>query len=252
MGRVSYVGEGTVTCQLYYWPEIPGRGEFVRLALEYVGVSYVDVGRRGGADAVQSLLDDPALVNVAFAPPVLVTEEVCISQTANILLYLGERYGLAPTDTPARLWVNQLQLTLADWLTEIHDTHHPLGPGLHYEDQREEATRRAAVFHSDRLPKYMQYFERVIDANPATAGWLVGDAVTYADLSLFHTLEGLVYAFPEAMRLFAQGYPRMYALRERVRALPGVDEYLVSDRRLAFNQAGIFRHYPELDAGGPV
>ncbi len=243
-----------MTCQLYYWPHIPGRGEFVRLALEYAGIAYVDMARRGRGDveAVESILGDPALVNLPFAPPVLLSDEVCLAQTANILLYLGERHGLAPADTPARLWAHQLQLTLADWLVEIHDTHHPIGATLDYEDQREEAARRAAVFHRDRLPAYMQYFERVIHANPGTAGWLVGDAAGYVDLSLFQVLEGLEYAFPAAFGWFSQGYPRMHALRERVRALPAIAEYLASDRRVAFNDDGIFRHYPELDAPGPV
>ncbi len=238
--------------QLYYWPNIPGRGEFVRLALEYAGANYIDAARQQGADAVHSVLGDPAIVTVPFAPPILMTEECCLAQTANILLYLGERYGLAPGDVPGRFWTHQLQLTLADWLVEIHDTHHPLGPTLHYEDQRAEAERRAAVFHEHRLPAFMQYFERTLDANPTGSGWLVGDRVTYADLSLFQILEGLSYAFPEAMRLAGQGYPRMHALRERVRTLPGVAEYLASERRLAFSEEGIFRHYPELDASGPV
>jgi len=243
-----------MTCRLYYWPGIPGRGEFVRLALEYAGIAYVEVGRRDGgdADAVQSILDDPALASPPFAPPVLLTDEVCLAQTANILLYLGERHGLAPADTPARLWAHQLQLTLADWLVEIHDTHHPVGPALYYEDQRDEAIRRAGVFHESRLPKYMHYFERVIHANPGTAGWLVGEDAGYVDLSLFQMLEGLEYAFPAALGALPQGYPRLYALRERVRGLPRVAEYLASDRRLAFNNDGIFRHYPELDAPGPV
>jgi len=238
--------------QLYYWPDIPGRGELVRLGLEYTGVRYTDVARQRGADAVHSVLGDPAIVTQPFAPPVLMTEEGCLAQTANILLYLGERYGLAPADVPGRFWTHQLQLTLADWLVEVHDTHHPLGPTLHYEDQRAEAERRAAVFHQDRLPAFMQYFERALDANPTASGWLVGDSTTYADLSLFQMLEGLSYAFPEAMRLAAQGYPRMHALRDLVRTLPGVAAYLVSDRRLAFSEQGIFRRYPELDASGPV
>jgi glutathione S-transferase len=244
-----------MTVQLYYWPTIPGRGEFVRLALEYAGVRYVDVARAGGGadfDAVQALLDDPSVVTAPFAPPVLLTEEVCLAQTANILLYLGERHGLAPADTGGRLWTHQLQLTLADWLTEIHDSHHPLGPTLYYEDQQVEAGRRAEVFHEYRLPKYMQYFERVIHANPSTEGWLVGEGITYVDLSLFQLLDGLAHAFPTAMGWFEHGYPRMHALRDRVRALPAIADYLASDRRVAFNEDGIFRHYPAQDAPGPV
>ena len=244
-----------MTCELYYWPIIPGRGEFVRLALEWAGVEYVDAARHGdGADpaAVQALLDDPGTATLPFAPPILRTDDALLAQTPNILLYLGERHGLAPADTPGRLWTHQLQLTLADWLTEIHDTHHPLGPTLYYEDQRDEAKRRAGIFHEHRLPKYMQYFERVIHANPSTEGWLAGEGATYVDLSLFQLLEGIAHAFPTALGRFEHGYPRMHALRERVRELPGVTEYLASDRRMPFNDDGIFRHYPELDASGPV
>jgi hypothetical protein len=42
--------------------------------------------------------------------------------------------------------------------------------------------------------------------------------------------------------------PELLALRERVRELPRIAAYLASGRRMPFNQDGIFRRYPELDA----
>lgn len=237
---------------LYYWPTIQGRGEFVRLALEAAGAAYDDVGRRGdGADfaAVAEVLERAGVAHVPFAPPVLEADGQLLAQTANILLFLGPRLGLAPDDEAGRLWMNQLQLTLADWVDEIHDTHHPLGPSLHYEDQRDEAARRARVFHGHRLPKFLDYFERVLAANPAGEGHLVGDDLGYADLSLFQVIAGLRYAFPRAMAALEPGYPRVAALHARVESLPAVAAYLASERRIAFNEDGLFRHYPELDAG---
>ena len=232
--------------QLYYWPSIQGRGEFVRLALEEAGVDYVDVARGdGGVDQLMAALevgDHPA-----FAPPFLKAGEQTIGQVANILLYLGEQHGLAPRTEPGRLWVHQLQLTIADLVTEAHDTHHPIASMLYYEDQKPEAKRRAADFVETRIPKFMAYFARLL-ANPEPRDYLLGERVSYADLSLFQVIEGLRYAFPNAMKKVEQEHPELTGLRDRVAARPKIAAYLASSRRIPFNQDGIFRRYPELDA----
>lgn len=242
-----------MTRELYYWPTIQGRGEFIRLALEEAGASYEDVGRRGdGADfaAVAEVLAPEGDVPLPFAPPVLRDEGQLIAQTANILLYLGPRHGLVPDDEAGRLWTHQLQLTIADWLVEVHDTHHPLGPSLYHEQQKPEAAKRAQAFHDDRLPKFIEYFETVLTMNPCGPEHLVGDTLTTADLSLFQMVAGLRYAFPRAMDVLEPDCPRIVALYDRVARRPAIARYLASPRRLPFNQDGIFRHYPELDAGG--
>ena len=232
--------------ELFYWPSIQGRGEFVRLALEEAGVDYVDVARAdGGVDQLMAALevgDHPA-----FAPPFLKAGEQTIGQVANILLYLGEQHGLAPRTEPGRLWVHQLQLTIADLVTEAHDTHHPIASMLYYEDQKPEAKRRAADFVETRIPKFMAYFARLL-ANPEPRDYLLGERVSYADLSLFQVIEGLRYAFPNAMKKVEQEHPELTALRDRVAARPKIAAYLASPRRIPFNQDGIFRRYPELDA----
>ncbi|MQM37115.1 hypothetical protein KBTX_01105 [wastewater metagenome] len=239
-----------MTYQLYYWPTIQGRGEFVRLALEEAGAAYEDVGRRGdGADfgAVAEVLERAGVAEVPFAPPVLEADGRLISQTASILLYLGRRHGLAPSDEAGELWANQLQLCVTDWVVEIHDTHHPLGPSLYYEEQTAEAARRAAVFRQDRLPKWLGYFEQVLAANPAGDAYLVGDALSHVDLSVFQVVAGLRYAFPRAMAALEPDYPRVVALHDRVAARPAIAAYLDSPRRIPFTEEGIFRHYPALD-----
>jgi glutathione S-transferase len=232
--------------ELFYWPSIQGRGEFVRLALEEAGVDYVDVARRdGGVDLLMAALevgDHPS-----FAPPFLKAGEQTIGQVANILLYLGEQHGLAPRTEPGRLWVHQLQLTIADLVTEAHDTHHPIASMLYYEDQKPEAKRRAADFVETRIPKFMAYFARLL-ANPEPRDYLLGERVSYADLSLFQVIEGLRYAFPNAMKKIEQEHPELTGLRNRVAARPKIAAYLASPRRIPFNQDGIFRRYPELDA----
>ena len=239
--------------ELHYWPGIPGRGEFVRLALEYAGVPYRDVAREpaaagGGEMALLRFLADPKLARPPFAPPFLVAGDQVIGQTANILLFLGSRHGLAPADEPGRLWTHQLQLTIADWVGEAHDTHHPIASSLYYEDQRDEARRRADDFRAQRLPKYLGWFERVLaHASDRDAG-LVGPDVTYADLSLFHVVAGLRYAFPRAMRRQEPAHARVVALHDRIAASPRLAAYLASPRRLPFSEEGIFRHYAELDA----
>ncbi len=237
--------------EFYYWPSIQGRGEFVRLALEEAGADYVDVARhRGGIAAMQRLMDGPGAGHPPFAPPFLQDGEVLIAQTANILFYLGRRHRLAPRDEAGRLWAHQLQLTIADVVDEAHDTHHPIASGLYYEDQQAEARRRAADFIANRIPKYLGYFERVLERNQRGDRHLVGRAVSYCDLSLFQLVAGLRYAFPRAMAPLAPRFARVAALHDRIAARPRVAAYLQSARRIPFNEQGVFRHYPELDAAG--
>jgi glutathione S-transferase len=237
--------------QLYYWPNIPGRGEFVRLVLEEAGAAYVDVGRLskeqgGGIEAVIAFYAGKSPGHPVFAPPVLKHGELVLAQTAAICHFLGRRHGLAPGDEAGELHALELQLTIADLVGEVHDTHHPVSAALYYEDQKPAARRRAAHFVKERLPRYLGYFERVL--REGRGDWLVGTGVSHADLSLFQALEGLAYAFPRAFAGASQDTARVLALRERVRARPRTAAYLASERRLPFNQEGIFRRYPELDA----
>ena len=236
--------------ELHYWPGIQGRGEFVRLALEEAGAEYKDVARGpksegGGPAALVALL--AGLDPPPFAPPILVAERLVIAQTANILLYLGERHALAPRDEQGRFWVNQLQLTIADLVDEAHDVHHPIASSLYYEDQKPAAAECAEHFRAERIPKYLGYFERILAGGGESGAGLAGETLTYADLSLFQAVRGLQYAFPRAMAGLARRIPRVLALAERVGTRPRIGAYLKSPRRLAFNEQGIFRHYPELD-----
>jgi glutathione S-transferase len=231
---------------LYYWPGIQGRGEFVRLALEDAGADYVDAARApGGVAAMMRLMRARASTVAPFAPPFLQAGRLLIAQTANILLFLGPRLGLAPVSESGRHAVHQLQLTIADWLGEVHDTHHPIASGLYYAQQKAAARQRAADFRRHRLPKFLGYFESVLRGSPR--GYLAGRACSYADLSLFQMVAGLRYAFPQAMARLERKYPRTVALHARVAARPRVAAYLASPRRIAFNEQGIFRRYPALD-----
>jgi glutathione S-transferase len=240
--------------ELYYWPHIPGRGEFIRLALEEGAAEYIDVGRLpenegGGRPGVAKMLESAPDGRTPYAPPILKAGKLVISQTANILMYLGPRLKLASKAEAAGLWANQLQLTLADLVVEAHDTHHPIAKSLYYEDQKAEALRRTENFRDLRLPKYLGYFERVLSTNPAGDRFLIGKSLTYPDLSLFHVIAGLKYAFPRAMEGMLAKHPLLAALHERVQTRPRIAAYLGSSRRMPFNQNGLFRHYPELDAG---
>lgn len=235
--------------ELYYWSGIQGRGEFVRLALEEAGAEYADVCRQPDGDAAMlRIMEDEAVARPPFAPPFLKAGDLLIVQTATILGYLGAHHGLAPRDEAGALWAQQLQLTIADFFVEIHDTHHPIASGLYYEDQREEAKRRSVDFLKHRAPKYLGWFERVLERNPGGNGYLIGDAVTYPDLSLFQIVAGLRYAFPRAMARLEKQHPRMVALHKLVSERPRIAAYLASERRIPFNELGIFRHYKDLDA----
>jgi glutathione S-transferase len=242
-----------VIYELYYWPTIQGRGEFVRLVLEEAGARYVDVaresGKGAGVAALMRFLDGRNIERPPFAPPFLKAGRLIIGQTANILQFLGPRHGLAPADERGRLWTHELQLTAADFLVEIHDTHHPVAAGLYYEEQRKEARRRTADFLKNRLPKFLGYFERVLQRNARGPRYLVGAKLTYVDLSLFQLVAGLSYAFPRAMSKASRKYRQLFALHARVQERPQIAAYLASPRRIPFNDQGIFRHYAELDAG---
>jgi glutathione S-transferase len=236
--------------ELFYWSTIQGRGEFVRLALEEGGADYVDVARRSersgmGMAAMFRMMESEGLSHLPFAPPFLRAGEQVIAQTANILLFLGPRLGLAPDDEAGRLWVHQLQLTIADLVAEAHDTHHPIGVDLYYEEQKDEALRRAENFTSSRMPKFFDYFEAVLQRSQGE--WLAGEDLSYADLSLFQAIEGLRYAFPRTMKRLEPGYPLLVSLHARVAKRRRIQGYLKSKRRIPFNNDDLFRHYPELD-----
>jgi glutathione S-transferase len=230
---------------LYYWPSIQGRGEYVRLALEDCAADYADVARGERGMASMTKMMSARSGTPPFAPPFLKAGKLVIGQTANILLYLGVRHGLAPKAELGRLWVHQLQLTITDFVAEIHDTHHPLGPSLYYEDQRAPAKKRTADFWENRVPKYLGYFERLLKSHGGI--YLTGRRATYADLSLFQIVEGLRYAFPTRMKKFERQIPCLIELHDRVSIRPNIKAYLASDRRTAFNEDGIFRHYKALD-----
>lgn len=231
--------------ELYYWPEIQGRGEYVRLALEDAGADYVDAARKGNGTSAMMKLMDERRGTPPFAPPFLKAGKLVIGQTANILLYLGARHSLAPKTEAGKLWVHQLQLTIADFVLEAHDTHHPLGPTLYYEDQRAPAKKRTDEFWNERVPKYLGYFEALLKANGG--GYVTGRRISYVDLSLFQLVEGLRYAFPKRMKAFEEDIPGLVALCDRVAARPNIKAYLASERRIPFNDSGIFRYYKELD-----
>ena len=231
--------------ELYYWPGIQGRGEFVRLALEEAGADYVDVGRRRGREAVEAMLARKREKHPAYAPPFLKAGKRTIGQTANILLYLGGRHGLAPKDEAGALWAHQLQLTIADMVTHIHDTHHPVSGWLFYEEQKPAAKCRTADFWRYRVPKFLGYFERVIASSGGP--YALGRRLSYVDLSLFQIVEGLRYAFPKRMKRFEKKVPRLIALHDRVAKRPRIRTYLASVRRTPFSQWGIYRYFKELD-----
>ncbi|WP_372618054.1 glutathione S-transferase [Falsiroseomonas sp.] len=236
--------------ELFYWPGLPGRGEFVRLALEEAGVPYRDVAqgpKAEGPGLVAAGLSAAGIATPPFAPPYLKHGKRIIGQTAAILLYLGDRHGLAPKTEAGRLWTHQLQLTIADAVSEGHDTHHPIASRLYYEDQKPEAKRRAEDFCHHRMPKFLRWFETVLERNPKGSLHLVGARVTYADLSLFQLVSGLTYAFPKASRAALRKTPKVAALVQAIAARQRIAAYLASERRIPFNQYGIFRHYPELD-----
>jgi glutathione S-transferase len=234
-----------MTYQLWYWPTIQGRGEFVRLPLEAAGIAYRDCAREQGAQALMANMKSHER-HGPFAPPYLELDGMVIAQVANILLYLGERHELAPAAMAGRLWLNQLQLTIADLVAEVHNVHHPISVSSYYEDQKDAASAAAKGFREDRIPKFLGHFETALVASGSD--WLIDGRWSYGDTSLFQIIEGLRYMFPLRMAAIEPDYPNLIRIHHQVAELPGIAAYLASDRRIGFNEDGIFRHYPELDA----
>ena len=233
------------TYDLWYWPTIQGRGEFVRLALEAAGIDYRDRAREEGAEVLVAHME--ALEGrTPFAPPFLQLDGLAIAQVANILLFLGDHHGLAPSAIKDRYWVHQLQLTVTDFVAEVHQVHHPVGVGAYYDEQKAEAARFAEEFREERMPKFLGWFDHAAEANAGE--WLIDHRWTYADCSLFQLIEGLRYMFPKRMAAIESDYPSLLRIHGLVAGLPGIEAYLASNRRIAFNTDGIFRYYPELDA----
>jgi glutathione S-transferase len=235
--------------ELYYHPTVQGRGEFVRLALEEAGADYVDVARRkgkAGVPAMMKIIENKRSAHPPFAPPFLKAGKLIVAQAANVLFFLGPRLNLAPRDEAGRLWAHQLQLTITDLVVEIHDTHHPITSWLYFEEQRPAARRRTTDFWRYRVPKFLGYFEHVLQTNGGR--FLIGRRLTYVDLSIFQIIEGLRYAFPRRMKRFEKKIPGLIELHDRVAARPRIKAYLVSPRRIPFSQWGIYRYYKELDA----
>jgi glutathione S-transferase len=242
--------------ELHYWPTIQGRGEFVRLTLEAAGAPYVDVARGDksqgqGLGPLMHYLQDPSVLRPPFACPLLVDGKRVIGQTAAILLYLGPRLNMVGKSEADQLWAHQIQLTIADVVSEAHDVHHPVGTGLYYEDQKKEAHRAAVHFRTERIPKFLGWLQTVLARNPRNQGravpHLVGARLSYVDLSLFQLVEGLYYAFPKATKRAMKKAPLVAALHASVPQHKRIAAYLASERRISFNEDGLFRRYPELD-----
>ncbi len=232
--------------ELYYWPGIPGRGEFIRLSLEYAGASYREIAREPkGMAKMMAFLNGKEPGALPFAPPFLKHGSLVIAQVANVLRYIAPRHGLVPASEGARTFAHQLELTITDFVAETHDTHHPTSPGLYYEDQKKEAVLKAAAFTAERIPKYLTYFENVLSRGDGKH--LVGRSQSYVDLSMFQLIAGLRYAFPRAMKRMARRTPKISKLHDSVAKEPKLAAYFASPRRLEFNEMGIFRRYPELD-----
>lgn len=189
---------------LLYHPDIPGRGEYIRLAFEASGVPYSDPANESkeGVGQVYTCCSPDSLGEDGnpppFAPPMLRVsgagkngKSLLINQTPNILFYLGKELGLAGEEEADKWHVNELALTALDFSNETHDTHHPIAVMKVYEDQKEEALKKSTQFRENRIPKYFGYFERVLKGNEAGGGrYLVGGKLTYADTTLWQVLDG--------------------------------------------------------------
>ncbi len=230
--------------QLWYWPGIPGRGEFVRLTLEAAEVEYEDMGRDKGAEALVQDLAGRSGIR-PFAPPYLVVDDdLCIGQTAHILAFLADRHDFGAGDLALDLQLIQLQLDVSDIVAEVHNVHHPVAGALFYQQQMDAAYEAAQNFRAHRMPKFLDHFEAALEEHGGP--FVLGESWTHVDTSLFQLMEGLDYMFPNRMREL--DYPRLELCRSAVTEIEGVEQYLASDRRLDFNEDGIFRYYPELDS----
>ncbi|KEY69018.1 hypothetical protein S7711_03320 [Stachybotrys chartarum IBT 7711] len=242
--------------ELIYWPSAPGRGEPVRLLFEEAGVPYADTAKDAGraVETIQGLMAAEHLGDDSnppvFAPPLLRHGDLLINQLPNILLYLAPKLGLAPAAGPAVYHLNAIVLTLLDgFVNELHETHHPIATSQYYDDQKPEAKKRSKSYREERLPRFLGYAQRLLDAKTSGDGpWLYGGSLTYADLVLFQGIHGTKYAFPKTVEKLQKSgkYDGVFALFDAVQERPNIKAYMASDRRVDYSQ-GIWRYYPELE-----
>ncbi|KAI0205629.1 glutathione S-transferase protein-like protein [Astrocystis sublimbata] len=255
--------------ELIYWCSCPARGEHIRLALEEAGAPYSDtlsLGMEKCWKKVEEYIADDYMGESGnppyYAPPFFKHGSLMISQTSNILMYLGPRLGLSGSKEGDAYRVNALALTALDGLSdEVHQTHHPIAHDLFWEDQKEESRRCSKEWVKDRLPKHLGFWDKVLKCEKALPGawsmgeseaspgpWLLGDTFTYADLVLFQCIDGVLFAFPRAMKQAKDSgkYDRVFQLHDAVAARPNIAAYLSSNRRQEYN-IGIYRYYEEND-----
>lgn len=247
--------------KLLYHPGLPGRGEYIRLAFEATSTPYTDVSNtsQAGIGEVYGTLSPQSLGEglnpPKFAPPMLRVggagpngSDLLISQTSNVLLYLGRKLGLSGESEAEGYWVNEVVLTGLDFCNDCHDTHHPIATGMFYEDQKDEALKKASDFRENRIPKFLGYFERVLRGNGARAQgkYLVGKGLTAADLVVWQVVDGVRYAFPKEMEARMKEFEGVWEFYESLKGESWLEEYLASERRLKYGD-GIFRYYKELD-----
>jgi glutathione S-transferase len=249
MSSATLSDETKAPYDLWYWPGIQGRGEFVWLFLAAADIRWRDRARDADAQALVEDMEERAENGFApYAPPYLVERETdfAIAQVAHIVTWLSEKHGRSTGDAATDLHLVQLQLTITDIVAEVHDVHHPIAGSLYYDDQKDAAKIAAEKFREERIPKYFDHFEQALGVMDGP--FMAGESWSHVDTSLFQLIEGLRYAFPQRMKAIEADYPRLFACRDAVAEIEGVARYLDSERRIAFNEDGIFRHYPELDA----
>ncbi|MXO84844.1 glutathione S-transferase [Altererythrobacter aurantiacus] len=233
---------------LWYWPSIQGRGEFVRLFMAAAGIEWRDCAREKDAEALLDDMDERKEKGFApYAPPYLVDGDFAIAQVAHIVTWLSEKHDIGAADEADKLHLIQLQLDITDIVEEVHSVHHPVASSLYYDDQKDAAEQAAEKFREERIPKYFDHFEQALgvkDGGPFS----LGSTWSHFDTSLFQLVEGLEYAFPRRMAAIKDDYPMIFACRDAVALIDGLAAYVASEDRIPFNEDGIFRHYPELDA----
>ncbi|BGP38013.1 hypothetical protein JCM10449v2_001940 [Rhodotorula kratochvilovae] len=233
---------------LVYHAGIPGRGEFARLFFEATGTPYEDTALTAGQDGIKPYMggsfEGSDTNPLPFAPPILKHGSTVISQTPNILLYLATHIA-SPIDLDAGGEEGEPASKKAKASPlGTHDSHHPISVSSYYEDQKDEAIKRAADFRKNRVPKFFKHFED--NLHRSSSGYLLNSGPSHADLCLFQVYDGLLFAFPKLLAKIGPEYAKLRALYERVRDAPRIKAYLASERRQEYSM-GVFRHYEELD-----
>lgn len=212
------------TWKLYYWDMCPGRGEYVRIVFEEAGVQFLE----DRDNILEKVIKGGMEGFPAFAPPVITRGDFKLSQTPVICEYLGKHFNLYPASDTDVWHARQINLTIHDFQADGRNVFHAKQFTASYFGQEAETQGHIDWFRKERLPRWLLYFEKLLQANDNGRSFVIGDKLTYVDLGLLQVLRNAANQFSDEW--IKMDIPLIKAFKQRMEARPNLAAYFKSDR----------------------